>query len=316
MAKWVGLFLLVIFCSCGDDKVSLSGDAPVDAEDFVAAFNDFKTPKTIYDSSLRRLGDTTVISTTVFSQFVPDTALAGFTPGEKKTIITTVGKIRSEEEQYLLAKFTQGKNAALGVFVFDLQNKYLASKELLTNHGSGGYSRFVSINREPTFIIGREKALKDNQQLYTKTGYAFTRDVGFMVVVNDSNEDTKKTDSIINPIDTFPRLNKYSGDYIKDRKNFISIRDGRNPNTYLFFVHFEKNKGECVGELKAEMTMRDATTAQYTAAGDPCVINFSFSGSQVKMKEEGSCGNHRGIKCFFDDRYTKKKEGKPRQKKK
>jgi hypothetical protein len=34
------------------------------------------------------------------------------------------------------------------------------------------------------------------------------------------------------------------------------------------------------------------------------------------MKEEGSCGNHRDIKCFFEDTYTKKKEIKSKTKKK
>ena len=36
----------------------------------------------------------------------------------------------------------------------------------------------------------------------------------------------------------------------------------------------------------------------------------------VKVKENGSCGNNRGIKCFFNDTYTKKKEAKPASKKK
>jgi hypothetical protein len=33
------------------------------------------------------------------------------------------------------------------------------------------------------------------------------------------------------------------------------------------------------------------------------------------VKEEGSCGNHRDIKCFFNDSYTRKREAKPKSKK-
>jgi hypothetical protein len=316
MYKWMGLLLLVFLFACGDEKNSLSGDAPVDAEDFIAAFPDIKLPKTFYDTGLSRTGDTTTISRAVFVQFIPDSALTIIAGSNSKASIKPVGKIKSEEELYLLTKFTENKKSSLVVFVLDNDNKYLGAKGLVTNKVNDGYSHYVSINREPTFNIAREKFTKDNQMFYTRTGYAYNKDAGFMVVVNDSNEDTRKQDSIINPIDTFTRVNKYSGDYLKDKKNFISLRDGKNANTYMFFVHFEKSNGECVGELKGELVMKDETTGQYTAGGDPCVINFKFSGSQIQMKEEGTCGNYRGIKCFFEDRYSKKKEPKAKQKKK
>ena len=53
------------------------------------------------------------------------------------------------------------------------------------------------------------------------------------------------------------------------------------------------------------------TKAIYKESGDPCVIDFVFRDNEVEVKEQGSCGNHRGIKCFFDDTYRKKKEPKP-----
>jgi hypothetical protein len=34
-------------------------------------------------------------------------------------------------------------------------------------------------------------------------------------------------------------MNTYSGDYARDSKNFISIRDLPTPNKYQFFLHFE-----------------------------------------------------------------------------
>lgn len=312
----MGLVLCCFLFACGDKKTSLSGDAPVGKEEFVDAFPDFKVPKTIYDSSLARIGDTTTISYAVFTQFVPDSAFRSLFGDNKKMGIKPVGKIKSGDELYLLAKTVQNKNYRLGVFVFDNDNKFLGGKELVSNQQEDGYTHFVSINREPTFTIGQEKITNDNKQFYTRTGYAYTKDVGFMIVVNDSNEDTKRHDSIINPIDTFARSNKFSGDYIKDKKNFISLRDGRNANTYLLFVHFEKNNGQCSGELKGEMVMKDDKTGQYTAGGDPCVINFKLSNSDIQMKEEGSCGNHRDIKCFFDDTYNKKREPKAKMKRK
>jgi hypothetical protein len=315
MAKWMGLLLLMILCSCGDKKNSLSGDAPVDAKDFVEAFPVIKLPITISDTSLGRIGDTTTISKAVLTQFVPDSALQIISI-DKKTTIKPVARIKTDEETYLLAKFLQNKKADIAVFVFDKNNKFLDVKELVHNANNDGYVHSVNINKEPTFTIAKEKVTKDNQLFYTRTGYAYNKDAGFMVVVNDTNEDLKRQDSIINPIDTFTRKNPFSGDYIKDKKNFISVRDGRDANTYRFFVHFEKEGSACKGELKGELSIKAENIGQYTANGDPCVINFKFSGSQIQVKEEGSCGNHRDIKCFFNDSYNKKREPKSKAKKK
>src|SRR6266498_1635818 len=167
----------------------------------------------------------------------------------------------------------------------------------------------VNITSEPAFIISREKINQQNELVYTRNGYAYNDDSKtFIPVMNDSNEDLKRLNEIINPIDTFAAKNKLSADYTKDKQNFISVRDGTHPNKYLFFIHFDKDG--CKGELKGEMTMRDATHAYYQESGDPCVIDFTFFGKSITVKERGNCGNHRGIKCFFDDTYRKKKESK------
>ncbi len=155
----------------------------------------------------------------------------------------------------------------------------------------------------------------EKQQLqYTRTGWAYNGSNGFMQVVNETNEDAKRNNTIINPIDTLPRKNKFSGNYVQDNKNFISIRDGKNANTYFFFIHFEKNNGTCIGELKGELQMKTANKAIYSDNGDPCVVDFTFNGNQVDVKEQGSCGNHRDIKCFFDDSFTRKKEAVKKKK--
>jgi len=54
--------------------------------------------------------------------------------------------------------------------------------------------------------------------------------------------------------------------------------------------------------------MKDQTHGVYTFNADPCIIDFNFEDREVTVKEQGSCGNHRGIKCFFDDQYTRKRK--------
>ena len=94
--------------------------------------------------------------------------------------------------------------------------------------------------------------------------------------------------------------------------NIVSIRDGSKANRMRFFIHFDKNNGECRGELKGEANFISANTAIYQQQGDPCSLQFNFSSSSVTLKELDGCGSHRGVKCSFDASYPKKKEAKPK----
>ena len=314
MKRCLPILLLLALWGCKEKKIDLSGDVPVKLSDFIAVFPKLNLPYIVADTNLHKAGDTITIGTKALLQFFPDSALTPITGANRKLVIHPVGKIEKEKENYLLLSFTVKKNTHLAVFVTDKKNKYLASKEILRTGMDEEYTHSVSVNREPTFLISQEKMGKDNNMQFSRTGWIYSSSGSiFMVVINDSNEDPKKT-SVINPIDTLPRKNKYSGDYVQDKKNFISIRDAKKPNTYAFFIHFEKNEGSCTGELKGEMKMKDANKAQFIENGDPCVIDFKFEDNEISLKEKGSCGNHRGIKCFFDDTFIKKKE--PRSSKK
>jgi len=305
---FVSLFLI----SCKDKKASLSGNEPIDIEDFLAAFKSIKLPYKVADTNMVKVADTTNISYAVFSQFVPDSALASaLGKNVAKSRIRPLGQITLEKETYLLADFTQNKKTTLVTFLLDKEHVYKANLVLLKQTDKDGYRRSVNITTEPTFIISKEKYNSANELQYTRNGYAYNNGSSeFIAVLNDTNEDPKRTSEIINPIDTFPRLNKLSGDYIQNKKNYISVRDGSSNMKYQFFIHFEKNDGECIGELKGIMTMRDATHGYFLENGDPCVIDFTFGSNNITVKERGNCGNHRGIKCFFDDTYKKKKEAK------
>ena len=82
------------------------------------------------------------------------------------------------------------------------------------------------------------------------------------------------------------------------------------PSEINFFVHFEKSKGECNGELKGKARFISSTVAQYYEPGNPCTIQLSFSNARVTMKETRGCGSYRDIKCYFEGSYPKKKEKK------
>lgn len=308
----VMLAFIVILFACKQKSKALDGDAPVKIADLVAAYPAIKLPYQIADTNVQKRSDTTAISYKVLAQFVPDTVLSGFVGAvkdEKKLRIRPVGKIEKSNGSYLLTNFTQNKRTLLGVFFFNKKNEFLSGMELLRSHYNDNYSHTMTINQEPTFIISREIMAKGSQLQYTRNGFALNEATNeFMKVINESNEDQKKANEILNPIDTFARKNKWSGDYTVDKKNFISIRDGKSASNYLFFIHFEKNSGQCTGELKGELNLQGDKKAIFRQNGDPCVIDFSFNTNSITVKEQGSCGNHRGMRCLFNDTYRKKKK--------
>lgn len=308
MKRCLPVLLPLLMLGCKEKKIDLSGEVPVKISDFVAVFPKIIPPFIVADTNLSKSGDTITIGTKALLQFFPDSSLTPVVGTTRKLIIHPVGKIEKEKENYYLLSFSANKKSSrLGVFVTDKKNKYLASKGLLRTDNEDGYIHSVSINREPTFLISQEKYGRENTLQFSRTGWVYSSAGIFMVVINDSNENPEKT-GIINPVDTLPKKNKFSGDYVRDKKNYLSVRDTKKANTYLFFIHFEKNERRCTGELKGEFTITNSNKAQYKANGDPCVIDFRFEGREVRLKEQGSCGNHRGIKCFFDDSFIKKKE--------
>jgi hypothetical protein len=52
---------------------------------------------------------------------------------------------------------------------------------------------------------------------------------------------------VINPIDTLQKKNKFSADYVKDKMNIVSIRDDSKAGRINFFIHFDRNNGDCTG---------------------------------------------------------------------
>ena len=315
MKNWLLLLLVIITIGCKHKKPDLSGNEPVKIKDFIGAFTIIESQFSAADTTVAKIADSTIIGYKVFTQFIPDSVMTKMQIIQKATTIQPVGRIEKQKEIYLLATFTHHNKTILATFVLDKKNNFLSAKQLLSNVYDDGYNHFLSINKEPTFLISREKLNADKQLQFTRVGWVYANNGNFMVVINDSNEDEKKNSVIINPIDTLPHKNKLSGNYIRDKKNFISLRDRKDANSYMFFIHFEKEDGSCTGELKGVLKMKTPTTAVYAEGGDPCVIDFTFDGNDITIKEKGSCGNRRGMECFFDDTFTKRQETKTSRKK-
>ena len=306
------LLILLAFIGCAETKTDLSGNTPLKINDFNAAFKNIELPIRINDTNLVAFTDTIKIGRKALAQFLPDSVVDAIAPKLiKNSSIFTVGKIEKETEYYLLLNNKDTKKQTVSVIAFSKKNVFLGYQILtqfdLTQKGSQFYGKTLLINKEPTFLIEENKLDPEQGLTNEKKGWAYTEQ-GFRLIYMDANVKPEQK-AILNPIDTLPTLNTFSGDYARDKKNFISLRDFGNSNKYQFFLHFEKKEGTCVGELKGLLNFVK-NQATYSEKGDPCTIQFTITGNIIKIKEDGNCGNHRNMTCYFNDSYDKKRKPK------
>ena len=309
------LLILLALIGCAETKTDLSGNTPLKINDFNAAFKNIELPIQINDTNLVAFTDTIKIGRKALAQFLPDSVVDAIAPKlAKNSSIFTVGKIEKETEYYLLLNNKDTKKQTVSVIAFSKKNVFLGYQILtqfdLTQKGSQFYGKTLLINKEPTFLIEENKLDPEQGLTNEKKGWAYTEQ-GFRLIYLDANIKPEQK-AILNPIDTLPTVNTYSGDYARDKKNFISLRDFGNANKYQFFLHFEKKDGTCVGELKGLLNF-NKNQATYSEKGDPCTIQFTITGNVIKIKEDGNCGNHRNMTCYFNDSYDKKRKAKSKK---
>lgn len=316
MRNYLVLALVLLSLFACKNKKKLSGNQHVGAGEFFNAYDKLKLPFSVSDTNMNEVADTNTISYAIFTQFVPDSVFNNPFGKDRKLTIHPIGKIEQKAKETYFATLVNGKNSsAIYLTVYD-KNKFTANMSLVVSNDDEKVTT-ASIDNKLTIVINKEWTIK-NDIYYNRVIYAYNNAGIFTKVLTETNEDRRAEKTLSNPLDTFPKKYKYSGDYVKGSKNIVSVRDGKNAGEYLFFVYFENgNEGDpCGGELRGMMKMVSEKAAVYQGATDPCRLDFIFTGNEVKVKETGSCGNYRGIKCFFNDTYTRKKETKSSAKKK
>jgi hypothetical protein len=300
--------MIAVGISCKDKKsTSLKGDEPVEVEDFINFFPEAQLPVIVADTTLnRKPNDSLLIAYSVFTQFVPDSVL-------KKDFIKTtpklypVGRVKEKNrETYLFVKAVQGTKKVGYIIAFDKKNNYLNALPVVRS-GENYQTVYGSMDKKFQITTYRERKNKAGDISFKRNVFIYNNASNdFTLILTEPNEDI--IEDIINPIDTLSQKNKYTGDYPVNKKNFISFRDGKNPSEINFFIHFEKSKGECVGELKGTARFVSSKLARYKESGNPCTLEFTFTPTAVVLKEVDGCGSYRDIKCFFEGTYPKKKK--------
>lgn len=300
------LLITVITVSCNNETPSLNDNAIAKPNDFIKAFSNFETSTVLTDSNISNYNNNN-INEDLLLRFVNTNVVKTLCSNQDKCSFKAIGKISKATESYILLLCKQTKVSTLHVLVFNKDNVFEAQQQIaIFGNKDSEYKQMVSINKEPTFFINKQKLNADREVKFTKIGLAYTNNK-FTEVYKETNEGKHTQEVVINPIETMLAQNTLSGDYILNEKNFISLRDGSSKNKYVFFLHIDKNDGLCVGEIKGELDMKDSVNGIYNAAGDPCHLAFNFSGRVVTIKEDGTCGNRRGPDCKFDESYLRKK---------
>lgn len=316
----VVLLAAMFLIQCKGKKKPQTGDELSDVRDFIEFFPQPVKTIQLNDSILLKKEsaaggkDSAAIGYKTLIRFIPDTILNKvFGKGLKPKNFPIGHLVDDNKTNYLITKAIAGDNRSLLLYCFDKNEKLIAATNLLKLDQSATTTQSVTIDR--SFSISKNITRKnpDGTQNDGKEVYILNEEAkGFMLILTDQLDD--KANELINPIDTLPRKQKFSGDYFSGSKNLVSIRDSRKTDRFLFFIHFEKNNGECNGELKGEAQLTGKNTAEHHAGGDPCVMRFVFSGSSVTVKEMEGCAAHRGLRCSFDGNYSKKKLVKPKNK--
>jgi hypothetical protein len=304
------LVMLCLACAIGcKGKKDMSGNEEVSVSDFIDFFTDVKLPITLTDSSLKKKpNDSALISNTVFNQFIGDTIFDNLY-GKEKPKIYALGKFKNEEaETYLIlgAKGTKINSFYVVAFAPDT-DKYSAHMLLLSNSPKANEVNKTIIDSRYTFTqIDQYKEADGSTSEYTSV-HAYNNAGLFMVIMSNGLKKGEQM-AIINPIDTLPATHKHSGNYGKDKRNFITIRDGKTPEDFVFFLYFDRGNGsECQGELKGEAVFEGKDSATYKSPTDPCTIGFKFTSNGVRFNESVNCGNKRPSDCSFNASYTKLK---------
>lgn len=303
--------LLLLAGACKNKKTSMKDDDKVEIGDFIEFFPEEPLPFRMDDTTLlKKSTDSSQVGLKIFKQFIPDSILTKDFSNLANLHLYSLARAQEKgKEKYLFMKAVAGNKRACYLICFSDDNKYLHSMPILRTGFDNSTSAYGMLDKKFQITTYRERK-QGNEFSFKKNVYFYNNASNdFTLIMTEPNEEI--IENVINPIDTFSVRHKLAGDYVQNKKNFISFRDGKRADELTFFVHFEQNGGTCKGELKGVAKLVKPNLAVYTESGNPCELQFTFNKNQVTMKEAGGCGSYRNVKCFFEGSFTRKKMAKP-----
>jgi hypothetical protein len=304
----IGILCCLILGSCKQNVTDINASENPEVSDFISSFQEIQLPVQFNNRDLKkRLSDSFFIKSAVIRKFIPDSLFKNEFKNSDNVKFFRSGRIKAEEtkETYLFLVAERKTNSWAYVICFDENLDYKTGMLLTSNEVAGNTSEDASLDKRLTIIKTRTRNSNDGKNIYNKSAYVYNTEGVFTLILTESNE-TVDRQTVYNPIDTLAAKDPLSGDYKKDKSNFVSIRDGGKPGKLIFFIHIEKLNGNCKGSLRGDITQVKPKTYHYSKADDHCMLEFTFSGkNNLQVRELEACGNHRGVRCSFDGKFRK-----------
>lgn len=302
--------LLLLVAGCKNHSQKLLSDEGLSLPDLLALAPELSYPILVTDSLLQKPGyDSMQLDHETFLKYLPDTLVQRIYPDKKELKLYVLGKATLKGNgTYLLIRSANGKKKqAIRLFYFSAQPAYLGNM-LLSDRlkRSNKQHSYCKIDSRQNIAFIREQQTPTGEFWTAETIYYLNDQGQPVLAVTNSNEDL--SDEIRgNPIDTLARTHPHSADYSTNSKNLISVRDGKRAGTFEFFIHFSKQNGKCIGEVRGTGAWITAHKGVYQDNNSPCVIEFQFTNKSVTINEVDGCGSYRGITCFFEGTFSRVK---------
>lgn len=315
MQRLLLFILMSLFLACNSGETEEDDDSGFSYEKFSETFKTASLPFQLSDTLFLKNKDTATIRSIAFPAMIPDSITNKIFGKKAKIRYIPLWKVEvPKAERYFIVKAIAGQKKAALLLTFNEDDSlgavfpFLVPDNDATTFQVSGIDKAYSVSRSVV------KRIPNDVSAEGKDVFVYNKDAKqFTLIMTDPLDD--KNLELINPIDTFPKTHKLAGDYVKNKKNIVSVRDGRKANLLTVFVHIEKGK-DCTGEVKGDAEMTSPTTAVYRQAGDPCVLQLTFTKSTVQLAELEGCGSRRGLECLFEGSFPKKKPAKPKGKSK
>ena len=311
----VAMGCLLLACS-GNNERGTEPDSAGDNDQpaaFSRAFKTVSVPYQLTDTALLKDEGKDTLSSRYLSTLLPDSLKEQAFDQTTKIRYMPLAKLQEQDRHtYYVIKGSAGGKKAAFILLFDREGNYSSALPFLVPDKNAATSQSSLVDK--SFNITRAIAERSGGAVTGEGKEVLAYDAAekrFALIMTDLLNNDQ--DVLINPIDTFPKTHKLAGDYFKNKKNLVAVRDGRYANQILVYIHTENKDGECKGELKGEFILTSSTTAVYRQGGDPCILGLSFSGNSVSLNEERGCGNYRGLDCPLEGKFTRKKEEKQKE---
>lgn len=310
MFKQVLPFLLLLgpaACKDGDKEKAKPKAADAPQTGITAAFKEASLPYQLSDTALLRNNDTASLPASAVSPLIADSLRNKYFGKGASIKYTPLAKLTQKgKDVYCVVKAAAGARKAAFLLVFDKGETIGASYPFLLPDADGATAQSSSVDKN--FTVTKTVTLRNGSDIVGEGKEVVAYDAGtkaFSLILSDALAD--KPAELVNPIDTFPRKNGLAGDYYLNKRNLVSVRDGRTPAQVLVFIHTENEAGDCTGQLRGEFIVTSSASAAYRPPGDPCVLNLVFKNNTVSVSEEKGCGNYRGLDCPLSGTFTRKK---------